>query len=291
MRSSHIAVGVVQGRLVPSPDPTKIQVFPQERWTEEFSIAQAVGCSHIELSVADEFTPFMNMSQADIKFLRERFHVVIDTVCYDALLTCQHGSHAATLAFHVSPISDVIRRCAEFNIKSVVIPLLEIASLWLPSERTSAMRSLEKIRNIAHDNSIKLSLETDLPAIDIAELAKQLGVGITFDMGNIARRGYDLGEHIEHYGHLVDNIHVKDCTRGGTSVPLGSGDAGMGNLHHLIRKSRLSRVTLQVCRPKRMIKMRDHMSDADWFQMNAARVRMWIDDPGFKVTAEWESEQ
>lgn len=288
--SSHIAVGVVQGRLVPSPDPTKIQAFPHERWTEEFSIAQAVGCSHIEWSVANEYSPLMQMTHDDVSFLRERFNIVVDTVCYDALLTHPQGTHVTTLSFHVSPISDVIRRCAEFNIKTIVIPLLETASLLLPSERASAMATLERIAYIARDNNVKLSLETDLPAIDVVELAEHLGVGITFDMGNLARRGYDLAEHIKLCGHLVDNIHVKDCTRGGTSVPLGSGDAGMGNLHHLIGRSGLSRVTLQVCRP---VKPRGHniLTDVDWFKMNAMLVRMWIDDPEFKLSAEWESDK
>lgn len=280
---SDILIGTVQGRLVPSHIENKIQVFPEKNWMEEFSIASVIDCRHIEWILTNQFNPIMNMTHDDIQYIRDRFKVKIDVLCYDRLITQELLVAHLPLNFFSEHICDVIRHCAKLNIKTVVLPLLECASIWVPSIRFQCMDALKKISHVAHENDVRLSFETDLPAIDVVDLAEQFDAGITFDMGNLARRGYNLIEHIETYGHLVDNIHIKDCTRGGMSVPLGSGDADMSNLRRLLVKSGLSRVTLQVCRPRKPKAAILKPTDVEWFIFNAASIRMWINNPSVSV--------
>jgi len=49
--------------------------------------------------------------------------------------------------------------------------------------------------------------------------------GINYDIGNSASMGYDPTEEFLAYGSRVFNVHVKDRSLGGATVPLGLGVA------------------------------------------------------------------
>jgi hexulose-6-phosphate isomerase len=46
-----------------------------------------------------------------------------------------------------------------------------------------------------------------------------------YDIGNSASLGFDPREELENYGLRILNVHVKDRKLGGTTVPLGTGNA------------------------------------------------------------------
>jgi len=50
--------------------------------------------------------------------------------------------------------------------------------------------------------------------------------GINYDIGNSAALGFDPRDEFAAYGSRIVNVHVKDRVRGGTTVALGSGNAG-----------------------------------------------------------------
>jgi L-ribulose-5-phosphate 3-epimerase len=52
-------------------------------------------------------------------------------------------------------------------------------------------------------------------------------VRVNYDSGNSASLGYDVGRELAAYGTRIGSVHVKDRIRGGSTVPLGSGDADL----------------------------------------------------------------
>ena len=54
-------------------------------------------------------------------------------------------------------------------------------------------------------------------------------------MGNSAFLGYRPGEEIRAYGSRIVNVHVKDRIQGGSTVPLGEGDADLSGVIKALR--------------------------------------------------------
>jgi hexulose-6-phosphate isomerase len=50
-------------------------------------------------------------------------------------------------------------------------------------------------------------------------------VQANYDIGNSASLGFDPKEELDAYGQRILNVHVKDRKLGGTTVPLGTGNA------------------------------------------------------------------
>jgi hexulose-6-phosphate isomerase len=58
-------------------------------------------------------------------------------------------------------------------------------------------------------------------------------VQANYDIGNSASLGFDPREELEAYGLKILNVHVKDRKLGGTTVPLGTGNA---NINFVLQK-------------------------------------------------------
>lgn len=241
--------GIVQGRLVPQCGKF-IQNFPDKDWLNEFQIASRVGCSHIEWIVTRyrgiNDNPLMDLLPDDMAYLKERFNVEISAVCYDAILDRER----CRLSNHEFELATLATRCAQLGIKTIVLPLLEVASIRLPSMRMDALNTLKKYSQLP----VNFSLETDLAADELAESLAMLdtwgdlGIGVTLDTGNLTRLGYDIDEHLAAYGGRIDNVHVKDTLWGGRSVPLGSGNLDLGVLGRIVKATGVERVTFQTAR-------------------------------------------
>ena len=81
---------------------------------------------------------------------------------------------------------------------------------------------------ISENKDINLSLETDLAPRPFLELLNQLNsknITVNYDIGNSASLGFNVDDEFISYGHRILNVHVKDRILGGTTVPLGFGDA------------------------------------------------------------------
>ena len=61
--------------------------------------------------------------------------------------------------------------------------------------------------------------------------------GINYDIGNSAALGYRPAEEIAAYGPRIDNVHVKDRVRGGTTVPLGTGSADFPEVFNALHET------------------------------------------------------
>ena len=84
-----------------------------------------------------------------------------------------------------------------------------------------------------------MCLETDLNPKNLETLIKSLDTkkfSINYDIGNSAFEGYDYLEEFESYFQFIANIHVKDRTYQGPTVPLGQGDANIQAVLKEIKK-------------------------------------------------------
>lgn len=270
--------GVVQGRLVPQVG-SFIQSFPAEHWMTEIKIAERVGCSAIEWIATPEFgfingkNPILGMTSNDFNYIKNKCHVDIDTLCLDEIPT-----------LGILPIiENIVGRLQRLNvlgIRKIVLPLLECASVTLPSVHTNdvLIENLRKFIKMARQQEISISLETDLSCEEldlfVEELSKKTDtqVCVTLDTGNLLRLGYDPVAYAQKFGEKIDNIHIKDACLGGVSVPLGH---GRGQLTHsklsaILRHTACERLTFQTARMS-------ENTDVETFKHNVAYVESAIE--------------
>lgn len=268
--SSDMKYGVVQGRLSPQIGDF-IQNFPDD-WRQEFKTAEKVGASHIEwilgapnvpidyfpVGVARVGTEYFHVALSNDKSTVGKLEVPISAICFDWLVTL--GTEWARPLNH-SWFSFCLNECERLRINDplrVVLPLLEASSmnfLW----RWNRKGFEKRVKQIAYLQSsrddVQISIETDLPVEGMSEFLKILDecaggenlVKFTFDMGNLTKFDYDLHAHIDLYGHLIDNVHIKDCAKGQT-VKLGTGDTNLSVLKRLSTLENIEHFTFQAAR-------------------------------------------
>jgi hexulose-6-phosphate isomerase len=59
---------------------------------------------------------------------------------------------------------------------------------------------------------------------------------VNYDSGNSASLGYSVTEEFAAYGERIGSVHVKDRVRGGTTVPLGTGETDFESFFAALRR-------------------------------------------------------
>ena len=91
--------------------------------------------------------------------------------------------------------------------------------------------------NLFRQLGLRIIFESDLAPASLKEFITQLPgdtFGINYDIGNSAALGYNPQEEFATYGNRIVNVHIKDRTLGGTTVPLGTGNANFPNIFNLL---------------------------------------------------------
>jgi len=81
---------------------------------------------------------------------------------------------------------------------------------------------------ILESAEVEVAIESDLPAEDLGEMLLEIDhplVRAYYDTGNAAALGFSLEKDVSMLGNLITAVHVKDRVKGGTTLPLGEGDA------------------------------------------------------------------
>lgn len=225
-------IGIMQGRLSP-PAPHRLQAFPWASWEREFEHAEALGFDCIEwLFEAERYDENPIWTDAGVKRIRglvETHAVAVRSVCADYFMPHPFFRvPAAELDASVGVLKRLIERAAAVGAEVVLVPVLEVSEIREPAEADRLAAALEQCLPVARARRIRLGLETELPAGDYAALVARFGdphVGVYYDVGNAAARGYDPTRDIERLGPMLCGVHVKDRLHGGSSVLLGQGDA------------------------------------------------------------------
>jgi hexulose-6-phosphate isomerase len=226
-------IGIMQGRLSPRIDG-KIQAYPANTWQKEFEIAKEIGYAAIEWIVENpvETNALMTDSgKAEIKKVIASTGVRIDYVCADIfmqqpLVRMTEETKSQNKEF----LASILKNAKEVGAIGVEIPFVDNSSIKNEKEKQEFIDVMQESFEIANDLGLKISLETDLAPITFKELLDEIGleyVQANYDIGNSASLGFDSKEELEAYGTRILNVHVKDRKLGGTTVPLGTGNADL----------------------------------------------------------------
>jgi hexulose-6-phosphate isomerase len=224
-------IGIMQGRLSPRIDG-KIQAYPASTWQKEFEIAQEIGYAAIEWIVEKpvETNALMTDSgKGEIKKVIASTGVRIDYVCADIFMQQPLVRMTEeTKSQNKDYLLEILKNAKEVGAIGVEIPFVDNSSIKNDKEKQEFIDAMQDAFKLAKDLDIKISLETDLSPIAFKELLEQIGldfVQANYDIGNSASLGFDPKEELNAYGQRILNVHVKDRKLGGTTVPLGTGNA------------------------------------------------------------------
>ena len=224
-------IGIMQGRLSPRIDG-KIQAYPASTWQKEFEIAQEIGYAAIEWIVEKpvETNALMTDSgKAEIKKVIVSTGVRIDYVCADIFMQQPLVRMTEEIkSKNKDYLLEILKNAKEVGAIGVEIPFVDNSSIKNDKEKQEFIDAMQDAFKLAKDLDIKISLETDLSPIAFKELLELIDldfVQANYDIGNSASLGFDPKEELDAYGQRILNVHVKDRKLGGTTVPLGTGNA------------------------------------------------------------------
>ncbi|MDX8400685.1 MAG: TIM barrel protein [Gallionellaceae bacterium] len=225
-------IGFMQGRLSPQIDG-KVQAFPWSNWQAEFSAAAAIGIPMMEWTLDHDRlyeNPLMTaVGQAEIKELCLRHSFVIPSLTGDCFMQAPfwkaQGKDRVVLERDFLAVAEA---CAVVGISMIVVPLVDNGQLESAEQEDGLVAFLQDKANFFVEHNLKVVFESDFDPANLSRFIDRLDpalCGINYDIGNSAALGFNPADEIFAYGQRIINVHVKDRMLGGTTVPLGIGNA------------------------------------------------------------------
>ena len=246
----------MQGRLSP-PVEGKIQAFPLETWRDEFPRAAHVGLATIEWIYEERFSDKNPLSldstiQEVVELVRAT-GVSIEAVCADYFLDVPYLTSSENTKRELRErLAWLISRAAQVGAKYIDLPFVDKSAIPGATMFPEVIEFVRPSLIEAERSGITITLETSLNAEDFRKLLSQFNhprVMANYDTGNSASLGYDCDEEFEAYGRWIRTVHIKDRVLGGTTVPLGTGDADFNKVfRNLVKFDYRGTLTLQAAR-------------------------------------------
>jgi hexulose-6-phosphate isomerase len=249
-------IGFMQGRLSPQVDG-KIQAFPWEWWRDEFPAAEKIGIRLMEWTLDHDRlaeNPLMTaQGQAEIKALSQRHNVRIVSLTGDIFMQMPFWRvTGAEREQRLREFEAVAEACAAIGIRFIVVPLVDNGAMTTPDEETCVIGEFGKRAAWLKARGLAVVFECDYPAQKLADfIAKfpEQQFGVNYDIGNSAALGYDSAEEIAAYFPRILNVHIKDRKLHGATVPLGTGNARLGDtIANLVQRGYRGFYILQTAR-------------------------------------------
>jgi hexulose-6-phosphate isomerase len=225
-------IGFMQGRLSPLVGG-RIQAFPWSCWQGEFPQAEALGLRLMEWTLDQERlyeNPLLtSKGQAEIRALCTAHGLAIPSLTGDCFM--QAPFWKATGEVRASLQTDfraIAQGCAAVGISMIVVPLVDAGALDNEQQEDILVSYLESQSQFLADLGLRVVFECDFPPQRVARLMGRFApglFGVNYDIGNSAALGFDSRAELAAYGKRVINVHIKDRMLGGTTVPLGTGNA------------------------------------------------------------------
>ena len=230
--SAKNRIGFMQGRLSPLVDG-RIQAFPWDCWRDEFSLAEHNGFLLMEWTLDQEKlreNPLLTLEgQAEIRALRQRYGLAIPSLTGDCFMQAPlwkaQGSEREALQRDFMAVASA---CSAVGISMMVVPLVDNGQLENAEQEDTLIDFLESQAEFLAAHSLRVVFESDFGPPELARFINRLDpklFGINYDIGNSAALGFNPADEFAAYGHRIVNVHVKDRALGGTTVPLGTGNA------------------------------------------------------------------
>lgn len=236
-------IGFMQGRLSPLVDG-KIQAFPWDTWQQEFPAAQSLGLGLMEWTL-DQDRLYQNPlltseGQQEIRALCQAYRIAIPSLTGDCFMQAPFwkaaGQERAALEADFLAIA---RACAAVGIQMVVVPLVDNGRLDDARQEDAVVEFMLAQADLFRALGLRIIFESDFIPVELARFIARLPTdvfGINYDIGNSAALGYMPVEEFAAYGDHIVNVHVKDRVLGGTTVPLGTGNADFSTVFGLLRQ-------------------------------------------------------
>jgi L-ribulose-5-phosphate 3-epimerase len=219
----------MQGRLSPVRNG-RIQSFPWETWEDEFEAASRILMGKMEWTIDSEdfySNPLLTSSGRErIRLLISRYNLKIPSVTCDYFMENPPWKTEPDSLFE--NVESILKGMSEVGAKILVIPLVDNSSLIDSSAYSHVLRFFRRVSNSPFISGLIIAFETDLCPEDLANFMSNFpkeSFGVNYDIGNSASFGFDPIEEFKAVGTRVINVHVKDRLFGGTTVPLGTGNA------------------------------------------------------------------
>lgn len=227
-------IGFIQGRLSPLVNG-KIQAFPAEYWRDEFPTAKSIGIPLMEWTLDQEGlrdNPYnTTVGQAEINALCKQHDIAIPSVTGDCFM--QAPFWKAEDEESQSLLEDfalVLESSATLGVTYIVIPLVDNGSIENDIQACTLKEGLYQFNQRLHETGVKIVFESDFAPTELASFISHFDpelYGVNYDIGNSAALGFNLEAEMKAYGDRILNVHVKDRILGGTTVPLGTGNADL----------------------------------------------------------------
>jgi hexulose-6-phosphate isomerase len=225
-------IGFMQGRLSPQIDG-KIQAFPADHWREEYPLGEGLGFTRFEWTLDQaglHANPLMTAEgREEIARLGRRHGLKVGSITGDCFMQAPFWKLAgAERGRRLADLRAIILAAGAVGADRIVVPLVDNGSVDEPHEVRNFLDGVFGCGGLLRDQGVRIAIECDLPPAELAALIAQLPAdlaGINFDIGNSASLGWAPDIEIPTLGERIINVHVKDRVLGGTTVPLGEGDA------------------------------------------------------------------
>jgi hexulose-6-phosphate isomerase len=234
-------IGFMQGRLSPLVDG-KIQAFPWSQWREEFATARSHGFPLMEWTLDHDRlyeNPVMTVKgRQEIASLSRESGVRVESLTGDCFMQAPfYKVEGAQRQQWFTDFRNVIDACLEAGIKWIVVPLVDNGRLEDARQVDRLKEGLAVAAPALSDHKAQIVFESDFPPERLKQFIDGLpadSFGINYDIGNSASLGFEPHEEIRAYGARIGNVHVKDRKLGGTTVPLGTGNADLPRVFRLL---------------------------------------------------------
>jgi L-ribulose-5-phosphate 3-epimerase len=235
-------IGFMQGRLCPLVEG-KIQAFPWNFWQQEFPAAQSLGLGLMEWTLDQERlyeNPLLtSQGQQEIRRLCQVHQLVIPSLTGDCFMQAPFWKASGqTRAELEADFIAIARACAEVGIEMIIVPLVDNGRLENEQQEEALLAFMLAQADLFRALGLRIIFESDFAPDELARFIACLpadAFGVNYDIGNSAALGYKPNEEFAAYGARIANVHVKDRVLGGTTVPLGTGNADFPTVFRLLR--------------------------------------------------------
>lgn len=232
MSAPNNSIGFMQGRLCERVDG-KIQAFPWRDWENEFPAAAAIDLHLMEWTLDQERlyeNPLMMADgQEKIRGLCQQYDVSIPSLTGDCFMQAPFWKTSGKARTDLqSDFLAIGRASAAVGIRMMVLPLVDNGRLETVEQEDVLVDFLLAQQPFLAEHQLQVIFESDFTPPELARFITRLPserFGINYDIGNSAALGFSPVEEFAAYGARVVNVHVKDRVLGGTTVPLGTGNA------------------------------------------------------------------
>ena len=266
---------MMQGRLSPIRNG-RIQSFPFDNWQEEIAQTSRLEIGKLEWTIDSENfqdNPLISISGCKgINAEISKWKISIPSVTCDYFM--ENPPWKSTESEVYSNLSRIIEGMSRINSKLLVIPMVDNSSIKTISEQTKTRKFFSKLQNHLIRLDVHIAFETDLNPSNFNQFMADFDpfcFYVNYDIGNSASLGYQPREEIEAIGDRIANVHVKDRTLHGSTVPLGEGAANFLEVFSCLNEINYKgNFVLQTARAKdgnharSMIKYRDQV--AAWLE-------------------------